>query len=174
MVRGHCVVTLSLTVNEILKCLSSLPILMKESFWWWQSNHRYIISLFSHLHIPLSPCFPSLISLWFLWTLSTMFIYFFHSEAPQQSLFWFSCFHYWCVVSSYVFLSPVVTRNLLSLKGGRWVFNVRSAGCAYKGVTGAGESLHRCLLRGRKVLKQNKQNNNNNNNNKEDPVHLAA
>ena len=31
---GPCLVTLSLTTNETLKCLSSLPILMQESFWW--------------------------------------------------------------------------------------------------------------------------------------------
>ena len=31
---GHCLVTLSITVNETLKWLSSLPILMQESFWW--------------------------------------------------------------------------------------------------------------------------------------------
>ena len=29
-----CLVTLSLTINETLKWLSSLPILMQESFWW--------------------------------------------------------------------------------------------------------------------------------------------
>ena len=29
-----CLVTLSLTINETLKRLSSLPILMQESFWW--------------------------------------------------------------------------------------------------------------------------------------------
>ena len=34
VVCGHCLVTLSLTVNETLKWLSSLPILMQESFWW--------------------------------------------------------------------------------------------------------------------------------------------
>ena len=51
---------LPLTINETLKSLSSLPILMQESFWWWQSNDRYIISLFPHLHTPF---FPSLISL---------------------------------------------------------------------------------------------------------------
>ena len=34
VVCGHCLVTLSLTVNEILKWLSSLPILMQELFWW--------------------------------------------------------------------------------------------------------------------------------------------
>ena len=28
-----------------LKLLSSLPILMRESFWWWQCSDRYIISL---------------------------------------------------------------------------------------------------------------------------------
>ena len=34
VVRGHCLVTLSLTIYETLKWLSSLPILMQESFWW--------------------------------------------------------------------------------------------------------------------------------------------
>ena len=34
VVCGHCLVTLSLTINEILKWLSSLPILMQESFRW--------------------------------------------------------------------------------------------------------------------------------------------
>ena len=29
---GHCLVTLSLTINETLKWLSSLPIVMQESF----------------------------------------------------------------------------------------------------------------------------------------------
>ena len=33
-VCGHGLVTLSLTINETLKWLSSLPILMRESFWW--------------------------------------------------------------------------------------------------------------------------------------------
>ena len=33
VVYGHCLVTLSLAVNETLKWLSSLPILMQESFW---------------------------------------------------------------------------------------------------------------------------------------------
>ena len=46
--------------TETLKWLSLLPILMQESFWWWQRNDRYIISLFPHLHNPFS---PSLISL---------------------------------------------------------------------------------------------------------------
>ena len=30
--------TLSLTINETLKWLSSLPILMQKSFWWWQCS----------------------------------------------------------------------------------------------------------------------------------------
>ena len=34
VVCGHHLVTLSLTINETLKWLSSLPILMQESFWW--------------------------------------------------------------------------------------------------------------------------------------------
>ena len=39
--------TLSVTdqLNETLTWLSSLPILMQESFWWWQRSDRYIISL---------------------------------------------------------------------------------------------------------------------------------
>ena len=34
VVCGHCLVTLSLTIKDKLKWLSSLPILMQESFWW--------------------------------------------------------------------------------------------------------------------------------------------
>ena len=34
VVCGHCLVTLSLTINETLKWLSSLSILMQESFRW--------------------------------------------------------------------------------------------------------------------------------------------
>ena len=49
---GHRLVTLSLTINETLKYLSSLPSLMQESFWWRQCNDRYIIALFPHLHTP--------------------------------------------------------------------------------------------------------------------------
>ena len=48
--------------TETLKWHSSLPILMQESFWWWQCSDRYIISLFPHLHTPF-PISPSLISL---------------------------------------------------------------------------------------------------------------
>ena len=57
VVCGLCLVTLSLTINETLNWPSSLPILMQESFWWWQCiySDRYIISLFPHLH-------PSLVS----------------------------------------------------------------------------------------------------------------
>ena len=45
--------------TETLKWLSSLPILMQESFWWWQCSDRYIISL-----CPTFPTFsPSLINL---------------------------------------------------------------------------------------------------------------
>ena len=46
--------------TETFKWLSSLPILMQESFWWWQCSDRYIMSFFPHLHSPFS---PSLISL---------------------------------------------------------------------------------------------------------------
>ena len=34
IVCGQCLVTLSLTINETLKWLSSLPTLMQKSFWW--------------------------------------------------------------------------------------------------------------------------------------------
>ena len=34
VVCGYCLVTLSLTINETLKWLSSLPTLMQKSFWW--------------------------------------------------------------------------------------------------------------------------------------------
>ena len=49
-------VTLSLTINETLKWLALLPILMQESFSWWQCSDRYIASLLHHLHTPF-PCF---------------------------------------------------------------------------------------------------------------------
>ena len=49
--------------TETLKWLSSLPILMHESFWWWQCSDRYIVSLSPHLHAPFPPFSPSLISL---------------------------------------------------------------------------------------------------------------
>ena len=64
VVCRHSFVTLSLTVNETLKWLSLLPILMQESFWWWQCSDRYIISLFPHLHTLSPPPSPlSLVSL---------------------------------------------------------------------------------------------------------------
>ena len=48
--------------TETLKWLSSLPILMQKSFWWWQCSDRFIISLSPHLHTPFPPFSPSLIS----------------------------------------------------------------------------------------------------------------
>ena len=51
VVCGHCLVTLSLIINETLKWLSSLPTLMQESLWWCKCSDRYIISL----SIPLTP-----------------------------------------------------------------------------------------------------------------------
>ena len=56
----RCLVILSLTVNETLTWLSSLPILRQESFWRWQCSDMYIIST-----PPPSPTSirPSLISL---------------------------------------------------------------------------------------------------------------
>ena len=43
---------LSLTINQTLKWLSSLPILMQEWFWWRQCSDRHIIPLFPHTHTP--------------------------------------------------------------------------------------------------------------------------
>ena len=61
VVCRHCLVTLSLTINETLKWLSSLPIVMHESFWWWGCSDRYINSLPTPHNPP--PFSPSLISL---------------------------------------------------------------------------------------------------------------
>ena len=47
--------------TEISKWLSSLPILMHRSFWWWQYSDRYMISLSPHLHTPFPLFSPSLI-----------------------------------------------------------------------------------------------------------------
>ena len=46
VVCGHCLVTLSLTIIETLKWLSSLPILMLESFWCRHCSvwERYLLS----------------------------------------------------------------------------------------------------------------------------------
>ena len=49
--------------TETLKWLSSLPILMQESCWWWQCSNRYITSLFPYLKTPLPAFSPSLINL---------------------------------------------------------------------------------------------------------------
>ena len=51
-------VTVSHTITETLKWLSSLPVLMQESFWWWLCIGRYIISLFPNLHTPPPPRLP--------------------------------------------------------------------------------------------------------------------
>ena len=64
VVCGHCLVTLSLTVNQALKWILSLPILMQESFWWWQCSDWYKNSHTSCTYLPPPPpFFPSLISL---------------------------------------------------------------------------------------------------------------
>ena len=60
VVGGHCLVTLSLTINQTLKWIWSLPILMQESFWWWQCSDRYIIYLYLHLCTPFLPPPPTL------------------------------------------------------------------------------------------------------------------
>ena len=55
--------TLSLTISETLKWLSSLPILVLVILVVTVYSDRYIISLFPHLHNPFSTPSPSLISL---------------------------------------------------------------------------------------------------------------
>ena len=63
VVCGHCLATLSLTVNETLKRLSSQSILMQKSGD-GVATGIIIISLSPHLHTSsLSPFSPSLISL---------------------------------------------------------------------------------------------------------------
>ena len=58
---------------------------MQESFWWRQCSDMYIISLFPYHHTPPPNFSPSLISLMFLWTLSTMFTYLPLLPLRQQS-----------------------------------------------------------------------------------------
>ena len=38
VIYGHCLVTLPSTIHETIKWLTSLPILMRKSFWWWQCS----------------------------------------------------------------------------------------------------------------------------------------
>ena len=47
---------------ETLKWLSSLPILMQQSFWWWQCSDRYIfyICIYSITSLFLPPPYPLL------------------------------------------------------------------------------------------------------------------
>ena len=52
MVCGHCLVPLSLTINETLKWHSPLPILMEESLWRWRCSDRYAVSLIPQLWDP--------------------------------------------------------------------------------------------------------------------------
>ena len=65
VVCGHCLLTCSITIKETLKWLLSLPILMQESFWWWQCSDRYIFPLIPSPYPSPSPSpfSPSLISL---------------------------------------------------------------------------------------------------------------
>ena len=69
MVCGHCRVTLPLTVNETLTWISSLLILMQESFWLWHCSDRSPSSTTTihpfppHPPHPHPPSSPSLISL---------------------------------------------------------------------------------------------------------------
>ena len=62
VVCGHCPVTLSLTINETLKWLSSPPIWMQESFWWWQCSDKVYNLPLPPPPYPLPPFSPSLIS----------------------------------------------------------------------------------------------------------------
>ena len=64
MVCGHCRLTLPLTVNETLTWISSLLILMQESFWLWHCSDRSPSSTTTiHPFPPPTPVSPSLISL---------------------------------------------------------------------------------------------------------------
>ena len=83
VVYGHCLVTLLLTINETLKWLSSLPILMQESFWWWQCSDRYTSV------IPPPPFSVPNKPDGFLWTLSTMFTY-----PADKAMQWITTFQY--------------------------------------------------------------------------------
>ena len=74
--------TLSLTINEILKWLSSLPILMQESFWHQQWSNRYITSLSPPP--PHTPPPPSLISL----TASVDVKHYVYLLQPEKSFWW--------------------------------------------------------------------------------------
>ena len=58
VVYGHCLVMLSFTINETLKWLSLLTILMQKSCWWWQCSDRYVISLSPPTSISPSPSSP--------------------------------------------------------------------------------------------------------------------
>ena len=51
VVCGHCLWLCPSLPTETLKWLSLLPILMQESFWWWQCSDRYIIFLSPHLQV---------------------------------------------------------------------------------------------------------------------------
>ena len=82
--------TLSLTINETLKWLSSLPILMQQSFWWWQCSDRYIISLFPPSIPP--PFSPSLISL-VVFVDVKHHVYFL--TLPTTSMMWCRCYGEW-------------------------------------------------------------------------------
>ena len=78
VVCGHCLVSLPLTINETLKWLSSLPILMQESFRWWQCSDRYNYNLPlpapPYRPPPPPPTFsPTLISLMVSEDIITMF-----------------------------------------------------------------------------------------------------
>ena len=53
-------VTLSLTINETLEWLPSLPILIQESFCWRQCSDRYI---YIYIKFPSPPPLSSLINL---------------------------------------------------------------------------------------------------------------
>ena len=76
--------TLSFTINETLKWLSSLPILMQESLWRWQCNDRCIICLSPHLHTPPPPLLPVPNKLYGFYG-RTMFTYLHRSRTSQSA-----------------------------------------------------------------------------------------
>ena len=93
-----------------------MPILIQESFRWWQCNDRYIISLSPHLRNPFPSFFPSLISL----TVSVdvkHHVYLLWHKTPS-----YYYYYYWMTTSCWPFsvtsLQVDVTYNRQKVKPG--------------------------------------------------------
>ena len=81
VVCGHCLVTLSLAINETLIWLSSLPILRQESFWWLQCSDRYIIWWWQ--------CNDRYIIWW--WQRSNRYIIWWWQRSNRYIIWWWQC-----------------------------------------------------------------------------------